>query len=40
MIIYQTLNEYSRSGIYDQSGMSMNQFLKVREVLTKENWNT
>jgi hypothetical protein len=40
MIIYQTLNEYSRSGIYDRSGMSMNQFLKVREVLTKENWNT
>ncbi len=36
MLIYQTLNEYSANGIYDQSGMSMNQFLKVREFLAKE----
>jgi hypothetical protein len=39
MIIYQTLNEYSSSGLYDRSGMSMNQFLKVRDILTKEKWD-
>ncbi len=38
MIIYQTLNEYSKNGMYDRSGMSMNQFLKVREILAKEKW--
>ena len=36
MIIYQTLNEYSSVGLYDESGLSMNQFLKVREFLVKE----
>lgn len=36
MFIYQTLNEFSSSGIYDQSGMSMNSFLSVREFLAKE----
>lgn len=36
MLIYQTLNEYSADGIYDNSEMSMNQFLKVREFLAKE----
>lgn len=36
MVIYQTINELSESGIYDESGMSMNAFLKVREVLAKE----
>lgn len=36
MIIYQTLNEYSSMGLYDECGMSMNQFLKVREFLVKE----
>ena len=36
MFIYQTLNEFSSSGIYDESGMSMNQFLNVREYLAKE----
>jgi hypothetical protein len=40
MIIYQTLNEFSSSGLYDRSGMSMNQFLKVRDVLTKEKWDS
>jgi hypothetical protein len=39
MIIYQTLNEYSSFGLYDRSGMSMNQFLKVRDILTKEKWD-
>ena len=38
MIIYQTLNEYSSMGLYDQSGLSMNQFLKARELLAKEKW--
>lgn len=36
MVIYQTLNDYSASGLYDQSGLSMNQFLKIREFLVKE----
>lgn len=36
MIIYQTLNEFSAAGLYDESGMSMNQFLKLREYLVKE----
>lgn len=36
LVIYQTLNEMSESGIYDESGLSMNQFLRVRELLTHE----
>jgi hypothetical protein len=36
ILIYQTLNEFSTSGIYDESGMSMNQFLKIRGFLAKE----
>ena len=36
MVIYQMLNELSASGIYDNSGLSMNQFLKVRELLVHE----
>ena len=36
MIIYQILNEFSSAGLYDESGLSMNQFLKVREFLVKE----
>ncbi|MCM1106593.1 MAG: hypothetical protein NC355_06585 [Blautia sp.] len=36
ILIYQTLNEFSASGLYDHSGMSMNQFLKAREFLAKE----
>lgn len=36
IIIFQTLNEYSSSGIYDESGLSMNQFIKIREFLSKE----
>ncbi len=36
MVIYQTLNELSQKGIYDDSGLTMNQFLKVRECLVKE----
>lgn len=36
IFIYQTLNEFSASGLYDSSGMSMNQFLNVREYLAKK----
>jgi hypothetical protein len=36
MMIYQALNGYSTSGLYDASGLSMNQFLKVRSFLVKE----
>ena len=35
-LVYHTLNELSGTGIYDRSGMSMNQFLRVREFLAKE----
>lgn len=35
IVIYQTLNEKSSEGIYDFSGMGMNQFLKIREFLAK-----
>ncbi|MCR4611309.1 MAG: hypothetical protein K5644_05380 [Lachnospiraceae bacterium] len=36
MVIYQTLNDYSQAGFYDNSGLSMNQFLKVRQRLVNE----
>ncbi|MCR5677405.1 MAG: hypothetical protein K6G13_05180 [Agathobacter sp.] len=36
LLIYQTLNDFSQSGIYDRSGLSMNQFLQIREMLVKE----
>ena len=36
MVIYQTLNDFSAQGLYDQSGLSMNMFLKIREYLVKE----
>lgn len=36
MVIYQTLNDLSATGIYDESGVSMNQFLKIRELLVRE----
>ena len=36
MVIYQTLNEYSAQGLYDESGLSMNMFLKIREYLVNE----
>ncbi|MCI8991411.1 MAG: hypothetical protein HFG80_01595 [Eubacterium sp.] len=36
MLIYQTLNEKSSSGMYDNAGLSMNLFLKLREYLAKE----
>lgn len=36
VFIYQTLNEYSTSGIYDASGLSINAFIKIRELLARE----
>lgn len=36
IIIYQIINEYSASGLYDTCGLSMNHFLKIREFLVKE----
>jgi hypothetical protein len=36
VLIYQALNEFSSSGLYDKSGLSINAFLKVREMLAKE----
>lgn len=36
MVIYQTLNELSQKGFYDESQMSINQFLTIREKLVQE----
>ena len=36
VLIHQTLNEFSSAGYYDQSGLSINSFIKIREWLTKE----
>ena len=36
VLIYQTLNEFSTAGLYDNSGLSINAFIKIREWLAKE----
>ncbi len=36
IVIYQSMNEKSAEGLYDQSGLSMNQFLLIRDLLVKE----
>ncbi len=36
IVISQELNDLSQSGIYDNSGLSMNQFIKIRDILIKE----
>ncbi len=36
MVIYQTINELSQKGFYDNSGLTMNQFLIIREILANE----
>lgn len=36
IVIYQTMNEKSAEGLYDNCGLSMNQFLTIRELLVKE----
>ena len=35
ILVYQTLNEFSGKGMYDHSGLSINQYLKVREFLVR-----
>lgn len=35
MIVYQTLNDCSKSGIYDNTGLGMNEFLKIRDFLAQ-----
>lgn len=37
MLIYQTLNEFSHDGVYDKAGLSMNQFLLIREIMAHQN---
>lgn len=36
VLIHQTLNEFSTAGLYDKSGLSINAFIKIRELLAKE----
>ena len=36
MVIYQTINELSQKGYYDNSGLTMNQCLIIREILANE----
>ena len=36
MVIYQTLNELSAKGLYDESGMGMNQYLRIRDFLAEK----
>lgn len=36
MVVYQAMDEQSSTGIYDESGLSMNQYLKIRDYLVKE----
>ena len=36
ILVHQTLNEFSSSGLYDKSGLSINAFIKIRELLARE----
>lgn len=36
IMVYSTMNEFSEKGMYDESGLSMNQFLKIRDLLARE----
>ena len=36
VVIYKVLNDKSSSGIYDQSGFTMNMYISVRDYLTSE----
>ena len=36
ILVSQTLNDFSTAGLYDNSGLSMNQFLKTRDILNRE----
>ena len=35
VVIYQAMNEKSSTGLYDESGLTMNQFLKIRDFFVK-----
>lgn len=35
VVIYQAMNEKSATGLYDESGLTMNQFLKIRDFFVK-----
>ena len=36
VLIHQTLNDFSSAGFYDNSGLSINSYIKIREWLVKE----
>lgn len=36
VLIHQTLNDFSSAGYYDNSGLSINSFIKIRDWLAKE----
>lgn len=36
VLIYQTLNDFSTAGLYDESGLSINAFIKIRQWLATE----
>lgn len=36
VIVMQTMNEKSQAGLYDESGLSMNMFIKVRDAIIAE----
>lgn len=36
VIVIQTMNEKSQEGLYDESGLSMNMYLKVRDSITSQ----
>jgi len=37
MLVYQKMNELSAQGIFDESDMGMNQFLRIRDYLAERN---
>ena len=37
MVIYSILNDLSGKGMYDQSQLSLNQYLKIRDYLVNAN---
>ena len=36
MMVHSIFNELSKSGRYDESGLSINKFIKLRDVLIHE----
>lgn len=39
MFVYRKLNDFSSEGLYDESGLSMNQYLNMRKILAKERFS-